>query len=113
MSTPSSLAWFYLLAAAIFEIGWPLGLKIAVAPERRLAGFALAAVSFIASGALLYLAQRSIPMGTAYAVWTGIGAAGTFVLGLWLYHEPANALRVASAFLIVLGVIGLKVADLA
>jgi quaternary ammonium compound-resistance protein SugE len=111
MNLPNSLAWIYLLIAAIFEIGWPLGLKIAQSPERRWSGFALAAISFIASGGLLYLAQRSIPMGTAYAVWTGIGAAGTFALGLWLYHEPANALRVASAVLIVLGVIGLKLAD--
>jgi quaternary ammonium compound-resistance protein SugE len=111
MNTSNSLAWFYLLVAAIFEIGWPLGLKIAVAPERRWSGFTLATISFIASGALLYLAQRTIPMGTAYAVWTGIGAAGTFVLGLWLYHEPAHVLRVASALLIVLGVIGLKMAD--
>ena len=111
MNPPNSLAWIYLLVAAIFEIGWPVGLKMAQVPERRWSGFALAAISFIASGALLYLAQRSIPMGTAYAVWTGIGAAGTFALGLWIYHEPANALRIASAALIVLGVIGLKLAD--
>ena len=111
MQSPNSLAWVYLLIAAIFEIGWPLGLKIAQTPDRRWSGFALSTLSFIASGAFLYLAQRSIPMGTAYAVWTGIGAAGTFALGLWLYHEPANILRVASAALIVLGVIGLKLAD--
>jgi quaternary ammonium compound-resistance protein SugE len=111
MNAPNSLAWIYLLIAAIFEIGWPLGLKIAQSPERRWSGLGLSTLSFIASGVFLYLAQRSIPMGTAYAVWTGIGAAGTFVLGLWLYHEPANTMRVASAVLIVLGVIGLKLAD--
>jgi quaternary ammonium compound-resistance protein SugE len=111
MNTPNSFAWAYLLAAALFEIGWPLGLKMAQTPERRRSGFALAALSFAASGALLYLAQRHIPMGTAYAVWTGIGAAGTFALGLWLYHEPGNALRIASVTFIVLGVVGLKLAD--
>ncbi len=113
MQSPNSLAWVYLLIAAIFEIGWPLGLKIAQTPERRWSGFALSTLSFIASGAFLYLAQRSIPMGTAYAVWTGIGAAGTFALGVWIYQEPASALRLASVAFIVLGVLGLKLAHAA
>jgi quaternary ammonium compound-resistance protein SugE len=63
-----------------------------------------------ASGLFLWLAQKSIPMGTAYAVWTGIGASGAFILGIWLFDDPASFLRIASVTLIVLGIIGLKLA---
>ena len=67
-----------LILAALLEIGWPLGLKLSQSPDRRVAGLVAAGVCMLASGALLWLAQRDIPIGTAYAVWTGIGAAGTF-----------------------------------
>ena len=63
-----------------------------------------------ASGALLFYAQRTIPMGTAYAVWTGIGAAGTFIVGVWLFGDAASLLRILSVMLIVAGVVGLKLA---
>ncbi len=104
------MPWFYLLVAALFEIGWPLGLKMATMPGQRVVGWSLAIASFALSGGFLWLAQREIPMGTAYAVWTGIGAAGTFLVGIALYSEPASALRCASVLLILSGVVGLKLA---
>lgn len=71
-------------------------------------GWAISCIA--ASSALLLLAQREIPMGTAYAVWTGIGAAGTFAVGILVYGDPASTMRIVSASLIVAGVVGLKLA---
>ncbi len=104
------MAWIYLVAAGLLEIGWPLGLKIAENPESRLRGVVTAVLFMGASGTLLWLAQRQIPMGTAYAVWTGIGAVGTLIVGILFYGEPSTAMRLGSASLIVLGIIGLKLA---
>lgn len=100
--------WMYLVIAGVMEIGWPLGLKISQTPDKRLPGIALAVVCICLSGAMLWAAQRTIPMGTAYAVWTGIGTVGTFVVGIALYGDAATALRIASALLIVAGIVGLK-----
>lgn len=105
-----TLAWTYLIAAGLSEIGWPVGLKMAQTPDKTSTGVILAAVCIIFSGYLLYLAQRHIPMGTAYAVWTGIGAAGTFVLGVFIYGDPAGPLRIFSVLLIISGVVLLKLA---
>lgn len=105
------MAWIQLLLAGLMEIGWPLGLKISQAPGRRLAGIALAIACMLASGVFLWLAQRTIPMGTAYAVWTGIGASGTFLLGILLYGDPASALRILSVALIIVGMVGLRIAQ--
>ena len=102
------LAWTYLITAGMFEIGWPVGLKMAQTPGKTVTGVILAGTCMIISGFLLYLAQRHIPMGTAYAVWTGIGAAGTFVLGIFLYGDPVGVMRVFSVLLIISGVILLK-----
>ena len=104
------MAWLYLIAAGVFEIGWPVGLKISQTPGRLAVGVAIALVCMIASGALLWLAQRDIPIGTAYAIWTGIGAAGTFAVGVWFYGDSASALRLVSVGLIIAGIIGLKLA---
>lgn len=104
------MAWTYLIAAGFFEIGWPVGLKMAQTPGRSVVGVILAGVCMIISGYLLFLAQRHIPMGTAYAVWTGIGAAGTFVLGIFLYGDPVGAMRIFSVLLIISGVVLLKLA---
>jgi len=104
------MAWIYLLAAGLLEIGWPLGLKIAENPDSRIRGIVTAAVFMTASGALLWLAQKQIPMGTAYAVWTGIGTVGTLIFGILLYGEPKTPMRLGSASLIVIGIIGLKLA---
>lgn len=102
------VAWTYLFLAGMFEIGWPVGLKMAQSPGRLLVGTCLAVACMAASGLLLYLAQRQIPMGTAYAVWTGIGAAGAFGIGLLLYGDPASLPRFAGVALIVAGVVTLK-----
>ena len=106
------MAWLYLALAGGFEIGWPLGLKLGwtEAGARPLwIGFAIACMAI--SGALLLLAQRDIPMGTAYAVWTGIGAIGTAILGIALLGESASLARVFSLGLILAGIIGLKLAS--
>jgi quaternary ammonium compound-resistance protein SugE len=104
------MAWIYLVLAGLAEIGWPVGLKMGWTHDGiRLPWIAVAIACIGVSGALLLLAQRQIPMGTAYAVWTGIGAVGTFILGIVAYGDPALPPRIASAFLIVLGVVGLKV----
>ena len=105
-----ALAWTYLISAGLFEIGWPVGLKMAQTPGKTLVGVVLAGSCMIISGYLLFMAQRHIPMGTAYAVWTGIGAAGTFILGIFLYGDPAGAMRIFSVVLIISGVILLKLA---
>ena len=104
------LAWTYLVTAGLFEIGWPVGLKMAQTPGKTIKGVVFSATCMLISGYLLFLAQRHIPMGTAYAVWTGIGAAGTFVLGIFLYGDPVGTLRVFSVLLIIFGVILLKLA---
>ena len=105
------MSWIYLVVAGLFEIGWPLGLKLSQTPGRLGPGLALAVVSMAISGGLLWLAQKDIPIGTAYAVWTGIGAAGTFIVGVLFFGDSASALRLASAGLIVAGVVGLKLAS--
>jgi quaternary ammonium compound-resistance protein SugE len=105
------MAWLYLLIAATFEIGWPLGLKLAQSPGRAILGIGLAATSMALSGLFLYLAQRDIPIGTAYAVWTGIGAAGTFLVGIALFADPATFGRIAGVALIVAGVATLKLSS--
>jgi quaternary ammonium compound-resistance protein SugE len=103
------MAWVYLMIAGLFEWGWPVGLKLGLADGGlRWGWIAFAVLCMVASGALLLLAQRTIPMGTAYAVWTGIGAVGTFILGLMLFGEPATLARFFFVGLIVLGIIGLK-----
>ena len=105
------MAWIYLVIAGLFEIGWPLGLKMAQTMEgKQFTGLAIAIIAMGLSGFFLFTAQKDIPMGTAYAVWTGIGAAGTFILGIVLYNDPIEILRIASVLLIIAGVIGLKLA---
>uniref|UniRef100_I2PX68 Guanidinium exporter n=1 Tax=Desulfovibrio sp. U5L TaxID=596152 RepID=I2PX68_9BACT len=104
------MEWMYLLLAGLCEICWPVGLKLAQGPGRTLFGTGLAVVGMAASGVFLYLAQRQIPMGTAYAVWTGIGAAGTFGLGVAFFGDPSSLPRFAGVALIVAGVVALKLA---
>ena len=106
------MPWIYLIVAGIFEWGWPIGLKFAWTENGfRPWPLVLAIVSMTLSGAFLLLAQRDIPMGTAYAVWTGIGAVGTFLLGIWLLGESSNIARFVFVGLIVVGIIGLKLAS--
>ena len=106
------MEWIALLVAGIFEWGWPVGLKLGWSENGALWGWlAFAAVSMSASGALLLVAQRRIAMGTAYAVWTGIGAVGTFVLGILLFGEAGTVERFFCVGLIVAGIVGLKIAS--
>jgi quaternary ammonium compound-resistance protein SugE len=104
------MAWVYLICAGLLEIGWPVGLKMAQEPGKTLPGILMAVAFMAVSGALLFLAQRQIPIGTAYAVWTGIGAAGTFLVGVMLYGDPTSFMRYAGVMLIIAGVVTLKLA---
>jgi len=105
------MAWLYLGLAGLFEIGWPLGLKLGWTDQgARPWWIVFAIVAMTASGALLLWAQRFIPMGTAYAVWTGIGAVGAFVVGIVVFGDQASVMRMVSIGLIVAGIIGLKMA---
>ena len=104
------MAWAYLLLAGVCEIGWPLGFKLSQQPEYRVAGIAGAIMSMGISGLLLWMAQREIPIGTAYAVWTGIGGAGTFLIGVMFFGDAATLARFLGVALIVGGVVTLKLA---
>jgi quaternary ammonium compound-resistance protein SugE len=100
-------AWAALLAAGLLEVGWALGLKYSDGLTRfwpTLATVAAIALSF----ALMALALRSLPFGTAYAVWTGIGAVGSILVGMLLYSEPTDPVRLVCLTLIVAGMVGLK-----
>jgi quaternary ammonium compound-resistance protein SugE len=106
------MAWVFLMTAGIFEWGWPIGLKLGWTDSGAHYGWITFAIAcMIASGTLLLLAQRTIPMGTAYAVWTGIGAVGAFLLGIWLLGEPATLARFFFVGLIVVGIVGLKLSS--
>ena len=102
------MSWIYLVLAGLFEIGWPVGLKMAQQADTRITGI-LVAIGFMAvSGLLLWLAQKQIPIGTSYAVWTGIGAAGTFLVGIFFYGDPTSLGRYLGIILIIAGVATLK-----
>jgi len=105
------MAWLYLVLAGVCEIGWPIGLKLGWTDQGARWGWILfAVVAMTVSGALLLWAQRFIPMGTAYAVWTGIGAVGAFVVGVLLFGDQASTMRIVSIALITAGIIGMKLA---
>jgi quaternary ammonium compound-resistance protein SugE len=104
-----TFAWFYLLLAGILEIGWPLGFKLSQTTPYRLTFISLALICMALSGLFLWIAQQNIPIGTAYAVWTGIGAAGTFLIGIIVFHDVVSMMRILSFLLILSGVVGLKI----
>lgn len=101
------MAWTYLFFAGLFEIGWAIGLKYTQG-FTRLVPTVLTVASMVVSLGLLGLALKTLPVGTAYAVWTGIGTVGTAALGIALLGEPATVLRLACIGLIVAGIVGLK-----
>jgi len=103
------MSWFYLLVAGLLEIGWAVGLKFTHGFTRPWPTLGVAA-SMVASLYFLSLALKHLPLGTAYAIWTGIGAVGTAIFGMWILGEPRDAFRLASIALIVAGLVGLKMA---
>lgn len=103
------MPWILLIIAAVFEIGWPLGFKLsALHPEKFWMFMSGAIVSMLLSGMFLYLAQKTIPVSTAYIVWTGIGAVGTFLLGICFFGDSSSLLRMFFALLILIGIVGLE-----
>jgi len=103
------MSWLLLILAGLFEIGWAIGLKYTEGFTRLWPSIGTA-LAMIVSLALLGIAMKSLPVGTAYAVWVGIGAVGTVILGIVLFGEPANTLRLVSVALIIGGIVGLKLA---
>ncbi|SFJ43156.1 quaternary ammonium compound efflux SMR transporter SugE [Caulobacter sp. UNC279MFTsu5.1] len=101
------MAWIILFVAGLFEIGWAVGLKFTDGFTRPVPTL-LTGVSLVASMGLLGWAVKSLPLGAAYAVWTGVGAVGTAIVGILLFKEPATAGRLVCLALIVSGILGLK-----
>ena len=103
------MSWLLLIVAGLLEVGWAIGLKYTEGFTRVWPSI-FTALAMIVSIVLLGIAMKSLPVGTAYAVWVGVGAVGTVILGIVLFGEPASALRIASIVLIVAGIVGLKLA---
>lgn len=103
------MPWFLLFIAGLLEVGWAIGLKYTEGFTRPIPS-ALTLAAMAGSVVLLGIAMKSLPVGTSYAVWVGVGAVGTAVLGMILFQEPASAGRIASLGLIVAGIVGLKLA---
>jgi quaternary ammonium compound-resistance protein SugE len=103
------MAWILLLVAGLMEVGWAIGLKYTEGFTRFWPS-ALTLAAMVASVVMLGIAMKSLPVGTSYAVWVGVGAVGTAILGIILFNEPATLGRIASLGLILAGIIGLKLA---
>ena len=101
------MAWAVLILAGLFEVGWAVGIKYTEGFTRPWPTVGTVAAMVVSLG-LLGLALRSLPLGTAYAVWTGTGTVGTVALGIWLFGESADALRLLCIALVVAGIVGLK-----
>lgn len=104
------MAWIYLFFAGLFEIAWAIGLKYSESFTRPVPSI-ITVICLAISMVLLGLAVRTLPIGTAYAIWTGIGAAEAVAAGIFLFHEPATAARIFFASLIVVGIVGLKLSS--
>lgn len=109
VAVSGGMAWVILLLAGLFEVAWAIGLKYTEGFTRPIPS-ALTLAAMVASVVLLGFAMKSLPVGTAYAVWVGVGAVGTAILGIVLFAEPATAGRLLSLGLIVAGIVGLKLA---
>ena len=103
------MAWVILVLAGLFEIGWAIGLKYTDGFTRLWPSIGTV-LAMVISVTMLGVAMKSLPVGTAYAVWVGVGAVGTAILGIVLFGEAANAGRIASLVLIIVGIVGLKLA---
>ncbi|MFQ2729506.1 quaternary ammonium compound efflux SMR transporter SugE [Aeromonas caviae] len=104
------MSWLLLLLAGLFEVAWAIGLKYTDGFSRPLPTL-LTLIAMAVSVLLLAMAVKQLPLGTAYAVWTGIGAVGTVLMGIWLFNEPATLARVLCLLLIIVGILGLKFID--
>jgi quaternary ammonium compound-resistance protein SugE len=104
------MAWFYLFIAGLMEIGWAIGLKYTDGFTRPIPSI-LTGSAIVCSMLFLALAMRTIPVGTAYAIWVGIGAFGTAIMGIYLFNESRELLRLFFIFLLLVSVIGLKLAS--
>lgn len=102
------MAWLYLFIAAVFEVGWPVGFKIAGLVEAKFWWIIFSVLAMAFSGSFLYLAQKDIPIGTAYAIWSGIGTVFTFAVGIVFFNDSAAFVRLFGVLLIVIGVVLLK-----
>jgi len=105
------MAWIILVLAGLFEVGWAIGLKYSEGLTKLWPTIGTV-VAMIISLCLLGIAMKSLPVGTAYSVWVGVGSVGTVILGIILFGEPVNAARLISVALIISGIIGLKLATL-
>jgi quaternary ammonium compound-resistance protein SugE len=103
------MAWLILVIAGLFEVGWAIGLKYTEGFSRLWPTIGTV-FAMVMSVWLLSIAMKSLPVGTAYSIWVGVGAAGTVILGIVLFREPANAARLISVALIIIGIVGLKLA---
>jgi quaternary ammonium compound-resistance protein SugE len=103
------MSWIYIIIAAVFEVGWPLGFKLAQMTAHKFLWISFAVVSMTLSGFFLYIAQKGIPIGTAYSVWTGIGAVCTFLIGVAFFHDAMSMLRFLGIILVISGVALLKI----
>jgi quaternary ammonium compound-resistance protein SugE len=101
------MAWFYLLIAGVLEIGWAIGMKYTEGWSKLVPSL-VTVILMICSFQFLSLALKSLPIGTAYAIWTGIGAVGTAILGIFLFSESSDWKRIVCICLIVFGIVGLK-----
>lgn len=104
------MSWLYLIIAGIFEIGWPLGFKLASTYTKyNIIFVVLSVISMALSGVFLYIAQKTIPIGTAYVIWTGVGAVGTLLIGILFFGDSADVWRLFFITLIIIGIIGIKI----
>ena len=105
------MSWIYLIIASIFEVGWPFGMKMASSSANKLGWIIFAVIAMALSGIFLYFAQKQIPIGIAYAIWTGIGAVCTFALGVWVFQDSINLMKIFGVSLIILGIVLLEISQ--
>ena len=105
------MKWVYLLIAGVFEVGWAIGLKYSQGFTKTMPSI-LTLIGMIASFYFLSLSIKTLPIGTAYAIWTGIGTIGTVLLGIILFKEPINIMRIVCIVFIISGIIGLKLVSI-
>jgi len=105
------MSWLYLLIASIFEVGWPFGMKMASLGANKIGWIVFAIFAMAFSGVFLYIAQKEIPIGIAYAIWTGIGATCTFIIGVLVFHDCISLLKLLGIILIISGIVLLEITN--